>query len=101
MELSAFASGIKFWTLVSVISLSHCSALSSQADTRLHPGGIMKSNANTEVDVDIAIGHWRGKRQAALTGSRISQQEANTLLDLHNDKRRQEYASDMKVMVSL
>ena len=65
------------------------------ASTHVHKGGYLKSNANTRVSI---TSHQRWKRQA--TGSRISYTEAQSLVDKHNIRRRNETASDMEFMVS-
>ena len=65
------------------------------ASTHVHKGGYLKSNANTRVPI---TSHQRWKRQA--TGSRISYTEAQSLVDKHNIRRRNETASDMEFMVS-
>ena len=65
------------------------------ASTRVHKSGFLKSNANTRVPI---TSHHRSKRQTA--GSRISSTEAQSLVDKHNIRRRNETASNMEFMVS-
>ena len=83
--------------IVIVLTLLGQSLAVIPASTRIHGHGYIKSNANTRVS-DVVNQHVRSKRQA--TGSRISQAEAQSLVDKHNLRRRNETASDMEFMVS-
>ena len=93
MELSLRHSAC-YVVVIALTLLSQSLAL-MPASTRVHKNGYIKSNANTRVPV---TSHLRTKRQA--TGSRISQSEAQALVDKHNIRRRNETASDMEYMVS-
>ena len=93
MELSLRHSAC-YVAVIALTLLSQSLAL-MPASTRVHQNGYIKSNANTRVEV---TSHLRIKRQA--TGSRISQSEAQALVDKHNIRRRNETASDMEYMVS-